>query len=283
MGVQSFIPELWSSRLMAHLDKAHVLVNRCNRDYQGEIAAFGDTVKIGQIGNVTIGNYAKNATVISPEQLSATQTILTIDKANYFSFYIDDVDQAQTKPKLMDEAMRRSAYGLADTVDVLIAGLYTDAGTAITTQGSSVNSASVLEAIGACTQALDEENVPQEGRWLVVPPWFNTKIQLARILQTDGSINAENTLQSGYVGNVLGLSVYVSNNITTTGTSPSYTSYLLAGHPSAISFAEQIVSVEAFRPEAKFADAVKGLHVYGYKVLQPNALVSLKAVYKAEA
>ena len=248
-----------------------------------EISQFGDTVKIGQIGPITIGDYKPNATVITPEQLSATQTILTIDKANYFAFKIDDVDQAQTKPKLMDSAMLRSAYGLNDTVDALIGGLYTEAGTSITTQASSVNSLYVLEAVGACVQALDEQNVPEAGRWMVIPPWFNTKLQIARILQTDGSIDANQTMNTGYVGKVLGLDVYVSNNITTTGTAPAYTSKVIAGHSMAITFAEQIVSVEAFRQEASFSDAVKGLHVYGYKVVQPNALVAMTAVYKAEA
>jgi hypothetical protein len=283
MAVTSFIPELWSSRLLAHLDKAQILVNRCNREYEGEISQFGDTVKIGQIGNITIANYVPNVTSITPQELSASQTLLTIDKANYFAFKIDDVDQAQTKPKLMDAAMQRSAYGLGDTVDALIGGLHTEAGTSLTTPGSTVNSASVLEVLGAMQQALDEKDVPAEGRWLVVSPWVNTKIAIARIIQTEGSVNAERAWDTGYVGRAMGFDIYVSNNIVTTGTAPSYTSKILAGHPSAITFAEQIVSVEAYRPEASFSDAVKGLHVYGYKVIQPNALVVCTAVYKAEA
>ena len=283
MSVKSFIPELWSSRLIDHLDKQHVLVNRCNRYYEGEITQYGDTVKIGQIGNITIGDYKPNATEVEPEVLAATQTLLLIDKAKYFAFKIDDVDQAQTKPKLMDEAMQRASYGLSDAVDSALAGLYAQAGNSITTQSSTVNSDYVLEAIGACQQTLDEENVPAEGRWMVIPPWFHTKISIARILNTDGSVDANKTWETGYVGRVMGFDLYVSNNITTTGTAPVYTSKVLAGHPRAISFAEQIVSVEAFRQEKAFSDAVKGLHVYGYKVIDPNALVSMTAVYKAEA
>jgi hypothetical protein len=268
---------------MVHLDKAHVLVNRCNRDYEGEIKEYGDTVKIGQIGPITVGNYKPNATDVEPEQLSGTQTILLIDKAKYFAFKIDDVDAAQTKPKLMDSAMQRSGYALGDSADSAIAALHSEAGQSITTQASTVNSAYVLEAIGAGKQTLDEQNVPQDSRWMVVPPWFATKIAIARILQTDGSVDANKTWESGYVGRVMGLDIYVSNNIVTSGTAPVYTSKVLAGHPMAISFAEQIVSVEAYRQEKAFSDAVKGLHVYGYKVLQPNALVSMTAVYKAEA
>jgi len=283
MSVKQFIPELWSSRLIEHLDKAHVLVNRCNRSYEGEITQYGDTVKIGQIGDITIGNYKPNETAVTPEQLSGSQTLLLIDKAKYFAFYIDDVDKAQTKPKLMDEAMSRASYGLSDSVDAALAALYSEAGQSITTQSSTVNSAYVLEAIGACQQALDEKNVPSEGRWMVIPPWFHTKVAIARILQTDGSVDAGKTFDSGYVGRAMGFDLYVSNNLYTTGSAPVYTTRVLAGHPRAISFAEQIVSVEAFRPETKFADAVKGLHVYGYKVIEPQCLVSMTAVYKAEA
>jgi len=283
MSVKQFIPTLWSSRLIQHLDKAHVLVNRCNRYYEGEIREYGDTVKIGQIGDITVANYAPNETEVTPEQLSGAQTLLLIDKAKYFAFKIDDVDQAQTKPKLMDDAMQRAAYGLADSVDSALANLYGEAGQSITTQSSTCNSANILEAVGACQQVLDEYNVPAEGRWMVIPPWFHTKLAIARILQTDGSVDANKTWENGYVGRVMGFDLYVSNNLYTTGTAPVYTTRVLAGHPRAISFAEQIVSVEAFRQEKAFSDAVKGLHVYGYKVLQPNALVSMTAVYKAEA
>lgn len=268
---------------MTHLDKAHVLVNRCNRDYEGEIRSFGDTVRIGYIGDITIGNYSPNNTSITPEELTAVQSLLTIDQAKYFAFKIDDVDNAQTKPKLMDEAMQRAAYGLGDTVDQAIAALYSQAGESVTTEASSMNSASTLEALGAVVQRLDENNVSSAGRFIVVPPWVHTKILLANILQTDGSVDANQTFANGYVGRVLGLDVFVSNNITTTGTAPSYTSYCMAGTRDAITYAEQVVKVEAYRQEASFSDAVKGLLVYGYRVLQPNALVSLKAIYKAEA
>ena len=122
MSVANFKPTVWSAELFQELDKAHVLVNLCNRDYEGDISGYGDQVKINAVGAITVSNYAPNVTTITPQQLAAAQTILEINQAKYFAFYIDDVDQAQTKPKLMGEAMRKAAHALADTSDRLIAG-----------------------------------------------------------------------------------------------------------------------------------------------------------------
>jgi hypothetical protein len=284
LSVQNFIPTVWSAKLFQTLDKSHVLVNRCNRDYEGEISDYGDSVKINAIGEITIGNYQKNVTSITPEQLDDAQTILNIDQAKYFAFYVDDVDQAQTKPKVMGEAMRKAGYALADTADRFIAAKYSEAGNTVTGAGSTaVTSARVVGVLGYAGQLLDEKNVPTQGRWMVVPPWFHTKLVLAKILQTDGSVVADPEFANGYIGRAMGFDIYLSNNITTTGTVPNVTSYVMAGHPRAISFAEQIVKMEAYRPENSFSDAVKGLHVYGGKVIDPNALVSITAIYSSEA
>ena len=112
MSVANFIPTIWSARLLAHLDKAHVYAAQVNRDYEGEIKNYGDTVKINQIGDVTIKDYTKGKDIDDPEELSGDQNTLTIDQAKYFNFSIDDVDAAQVNPKLMDAAMQRSAYAM---------------------------------------------------------------------------------------------------------------------------------------------------------------------------
>ncbi len=283
MAVTNFKPTVWSATLLDHLNKAHVFPGLCNRDYEGEISDFGDTVKINQIGPITIGNYAPNATTITPEQLNGVQTILTIDKAKYFAFKVDDIDVAQVKPKLMDKAMERSAYYLADDLDAYFGDLYTEAGLTLTTNGSTaINSSNILAVLAAASQNLDEANVPSAGRWLVAPPWFIARMKIAKILQTDGSVDANDTFANGSLGRVMGFDIYMSNNINTTGSGHAHTSYVMAGTPEAITFAEQIVKTEAFRQEASFSDAVKGLHVYGVKVVQPNALLSITAVETTE-
>jgi hypothetical protein len=265
---------IWSAKLFQELDKAHVLVNRANRDYEGDISAYGDQVKINAVGDITVANYAPNVTSITPQQLSAAQTILKIDEAKYFAFYIDDVDAAQVNPKLMGEAMRKSAYALADAADQLIAGFYTQAG--VTVASTSVSVANSLSVLADAGKALDEGNVPQGGRWMVIPPWFHAKLVLNKILETDGSVVAEAAYANGFVGRAFGFDIYMSNNLTTSASTGSLGShYGLAGTSRAISFAEQIVMMEAYRPENSFSDAVKGLHVYGSKVIDPNALISL--------
>jgi hypothetical protein len=274
MSVRQFVPTIWSAKLFQELDKAHVLVNRANRDYEGSISAFGDQVKINAVGNITVANYAPNVTSITPQQLSAAQTILKIDEAKYFAFYIDDVDAAQVNPKLMSEAMRKSAYALADAADQLIAGFYTQAG--VTVASTDVGIANALSVLADAGKALDENNVPQGGRWMVIPPWFHAKLVLNKILETDGSVVADAAYSNGFVGRAFGFDIYMSNNLSTaTGAGTGGSHYGLAGTSRAISFAEQIVKMEAYRPENSFSDAVKGLHVYGSKVIDPNALISL--------
>jgi len=276
MSIRNFVPTIWSAKLFQELDKSHVLVNLCNRDYEGEITAYGDQVKINAVGDITVNNYAPNVTEITPQQLTAAQTVLEIDQAKYFAFYIDDVDNAQTKPKLMGEAMRKSAHALGDTADRFIAGFYTQAGSTVGSTGIISDGSNVLAVLADAALSLDQNNVPAQGRWLMIPPWFHQRLITAEVLQTDGSIDANQTYRNGFVGKAYGFDIYMSNNLTT-GISAAGTRshYGLAGTQRAMSFAEQVVKLEAYRPENSFSDAVKGLHVYGGKVIDPAALVQV--------
>ena len=139
MSVKNFIPQIWSARLLEHLDKAHVYANLVNRDYEGEIRNFGDTVKVNQIGDITIKDYTKGSDIEDPDDLDGTQQILTINQSKYFNFGIDDVDNAQTNPKLMNEAMSRTAYGMNDVTDSFIANLMAvEAGSTIGSDDSPI-------------------------------------------------------------------------------------------------------------------------------------------------
>jgi len=275
MSVRNFVPTIWSAKLFQELDKAHVLVSLANRDYEGEIKSYGDQVKINAVGDITVSNYAPNVTSITPQQLTAAQTILEINQSKYFAFYIDDVDNAQTNPKLMAEAMRKSAYALGDTADQLIAGFHTEAGA--TVASTDLTDADVLKVLANTAEALDKKNVPTQGRWLAIPPWFHHKLVLNKIMETDGSVSADNAYTNGFVGRAYGFDIYMSNNLSTgLSTNTNLKShYALAGTNRGISFAEQVVKMEAYRPENSFSDAVKGLHVYGGKVIDPNALLRL--------
>jgi len=282
MGLQNFIPTIWSQLILNTFEKAHVLASLCNRDYEGEIKGAGDTVKIGAIGDINVSTYTKNSTTITVQELQVAQTTLLIDQCKYFAFAVDDVDkaQAQKSGEIMIKAMRKSAYALAEVVDTAIAALYSQAAHTVT--DATCDSALIFNTIALAAQYLDEEGAPEAGRWLVLPPWAINKLLLAKLLTTEGSVSAEDALANGRAGRCLGFDVRKSNHLYQTGTAPDYTTQGLAGVNEAITFAEQVVSVEAYRPEGSFTDAVKGLHVYGYKVVQPKGLVRLALTYSAE-
>lgn len=275
MALDNFIPEIWASKIFSDYDKQFVFGPLVNRDYEGEIRSMGDTVKVNAIGAITVNSWTKNSTTMTIQPLAAAQTQLTIDYADYFSFFVDDIDQVQTNPKVMGEAMRKAGVALAETADHRVANLYPDAGITMTT--AAVGPTAMLGIMTEVGAQMDNNNVPSAGRWMVVPPWFYANMQLAELTKPLALFSPqEQTYREGYVGKVLGFEMYMSNNLEETANSGSTgrEHYILAGTRDAITFADQIASVEAFRPELQFADAVKGLHLYGMKVIQPKALVS---------
>lgn len=285
MAISSFIPQIWDARLLNALDKAHVFANVVNRDYEGDIKQQGDTVKINTIGAVTIGDYTKNTDFTSgPETLDTTAQSLTIDQAKYFNFQVDDVDAAQAAGDVMDKAMERAAYGLNDAADAYLAKQLADSITAgngnlVAADAVALTAANVYENVVKMKLLLDKANVPTVGRWLVAPPEMIALIlQDDRFVKTGGSMS-EDVLQNGIVARAAGFDIYMSNNCfskTATGTT---TFTVTAGDEGACTYAEQIVSTEAYRPEKRFADAVKGLHVYGAKVVDAKRLAGLKCTF----
>jgi hypothetical protein len=274
MSVKNFIPQIWSARLLAHLDKVHVYAGLVNRDYEGEIKNFGDTVKINQIGDISIKKYTGEA-IDDPDELSGEQAVLTIDQANYFNFAIKDVDNAQTNPKLMNEAMARAAYALNDTIDSLLAGIMVAGAAGAVGSDASPIVATADDAYDYLVELgtlLTEQNVPFVGRWVVVPPFYHGLLQKDQRFVGNGTDANMAILQGGHIGAAAGFQIYVSNNVPNTE-GAKYK--ILAGINAGASFAEQITETEGYRPEKNFSDAVKGLHLCGAKVLQKNALATL--------
>jgi N4-gp56 family major capsid protein len=271
------LPSIWSARILAKLEKNLVFAQPgvVNRDYEGDIRQSGDRVHVHAFNDLTIGTYTKNSTTITYEQLTDTRVTLLIDQAKYFAFKIDDIDTAQMQPKLIDAAADRAAYQLAETADRYVSGLYTGASTSApdntieTTQFTSTN---VYDKFVDLAVAMDAGNLPAEGRYAVVSPW------VAGLLQKNATfLNAQSsTVLNGEVGQVAGIRILKSNNVTTTGSAP-VVSHIMAGVPGALTYAEQIVNVEGLRLEGSFADAVRGLHLYGSKVLDPAQLFDLQA------
>ncbi len=278
MTIDNFKPTIWAAKLLKNLNDAHVYANCLNQDYEGEISKAGDTVKINSIGRITIGDYT-GADIGVPEELQDSQLMLAITEAKFFNFKIDDVDAAQSNINLMNDATQEAAWGLADAADVFIAELLA-AGvsvdnilTALTSVGTGATDDDAYEALVDLDVKLTENNVPRPGRWCVIPPWFEGVLRKDPRFVSFGTDKNRAQLRGEPVGEASGFTIWISNNVPLSGT--TYT--ILAGYKGAATFAEQIPpkSFEAYRPEGLFADALKGLHVYGAKVSRPYALASV--------
>lgn len=280
MAIDNFIPKIWSARLLSNLQKALIYGQPgvVNTDYEGEISEYGDTVKINSIGPVTIGDYTKNQDITGPETLSDDQAMLVIDQAKYFNFQVDDIDKAQQKPKVMDEAMKEAAYGLADVADQYIANLYTgvaaDNVIGDDTAPEGLTKDNIYDLLVDLGTILTDAKIPKEGRWVVLPPWaYGLLLKDDRFVHVSKA-GTDEALRNGIVGRAAGFDVLESHNVPNTG-GEKYK--IIAGHPMAISKAEQINKVEPYRPEKRFADAVKGLHLYGAKLIRPEGIAVLTA------
>jgi hypothetical protein len=284
MAVNNFIPSLWAGSVLANLYKAQVFAQPgvCNRDYEGPIQRMGDSVKITAIGPVTAKTYTRNTDIAAPDALSDASSTLVINQAEYFNFAIDDLDARQASADLMAAATREAAYALSNDQDAYIAALYTDAASAnlIATSGSPktdlATAGKPFEYLATLKMLLDVANVPQAGRWVIIPPWYE------KLLLLDSKFNAspvtdiaQGAVRNGDVGRqVLGFSVLRSNNVC----NYAATNYaIMAGYPGAITVADALTEVEGYRPQLRFADALKGVLLYGAKVIRPSGLAVLFA------
>ena len=342
----NFSPIIYSKQVQLAFRKGSVVEAITNSDYFGEIANFGDTVKVIKEPEITVKSYARGTT-ISPQDIDDEEFSLTIDKANYFAFKVDDIEEAHSHINFQSLASDRAAYRLKDQYDQEVLGylsgfkqsaLHGVADTANTTvngtkavstagsdellssmkidasdfgdgdgsTGSASNSIVLQPRAGGATDTtpadgttfpltliarmsrkLDQQNVDSANRWLVVDPVFVEllKDEDSRLFNADFGGNTGG-LQNGMVlNNLHGFKVYMSNNLPTVGTGPgtnaaSNTSnygVIVAGHSSAIATAEQINKTETYRDPDSFADIVRGMQLYGRKILRPEAITT--AIY----
>jgi len=279
VSIDNFVPEIWSKELLVNLQKNLVFAQEgvVNRDYEGEIQEKGDTVHINSIGPVTIFDYDED-TFPDPEQLNDAQTNLVITQAKAFNFKVKDVDAAQTSPKVMAAAMNEAGYGLRDVADQFLAALYTGVAGG-NTIGDDVTpivptKADAYEYLVDLDVMLTDAKIPTGNRWVSVPGWFHGLLRKDDRFVKTGSSQAEQILRNGEVGEAAGFRVLVSHNTPNTA---GALYKIIAGYPGAITYAEQINKVEAYRPEKGFSDAVKGLHLYGGKLVRPDGIAVLTA------
>lgn len=267
MAITKAVPEVWAARILQALLDDHVFGAPAvsNREYEGDISEYGDTVHIISVGNVTIKDYVKDTDIAAPDALTDAEALLVIDQAKYFNFAIDDIDVAQTRPKLMDEAARTAGWGLIDkSDDYIAAAMLADTTNVVGGAGVPAASGGAYNLLVDLGVALTSQNVPRAGRWAIVPPNFE-----GFLVKDDRFVHAtaqgDAVLTNGLIGRAAGFDIYLSNNI------PGGNK-VQAGHPMGFSFAEQILETVPYSPERRFADALKGLYVYGGKVVQGKAL-----------
>ena len=263
MAVTHFIQTIWSKKIYDKLELECKLVADCHREYEGD-CKYAQSVKILGVGEPTLGDYT--GADISIEDMSDTEQILSIDQAKYFAFYVDDVDKAQSVPGLPEKFQEKSVHGLAVARDTFVANIIKGATNATTV--TALTAEAMKEGIDAAIVALRERNFNEEGVIELTPKAYNLFKHNLITLSTD---NPE-YIKRGIVGVYDGFEVKMSNNMA----KDSSHSYCDIRGKKAIAFAGQLERVEACRAEKRFADIVKGLDVYGGKLLDDDRIQVIK-------
>jgi hypothetical protein len=287
----NFIPELWSGKLIENFYDATVLAAISNTDYEGEIRQFGDTVNIRTTPEITIRDYVKGQT-LTVENPDKPKLQLVIDKGEYFACVEDDVDKVQSDINLMDtwtkDASERMKIKIDQRVltDILPDIVATNKGATAGEQSASFNlgttgsplqvtssgaggTKSVVDLIVDLGTVLDEANCPEQNRFMVVPAKFAGLIKKSEL--KDASLTGDGTsiVRNGRLGMIDRFTVYVSHNLKV-DSGGKYN--LIAGHKMGFTFASQMTNMETIRSESTFGNIVRGLQVYGYKVVKGEAL-----------
>lgn len=265
----NFIPEVFSKLLQAKFYSKSILPEISNTDYEGEISGQGDKIVVRTVPAVTINDYAGT---ITTQELTTAKVEMLIDKAKYYSFKVDDVLAAQADINMLEAASTDASEGMRIAVETDVLSSAVTGATTIGAQ-TTITSSNILEEILTLSKTLDELNIPEEGRFIVLSPEFISMLKQSELRQAYLTGDATSPLRNGLVGMVDRFKVFQSNMVYTpgSGADAGYT-HVLAGHPKALSFASQFTNTETVRMESTFGDQVRGLKVYGSKVITPDAL-----------
>ena len=292
-----FLPSVYSKKVLNFFRKASVVEAITNTDYAGELTAYGDSVKIVTEPSITVYQYERGADV-TQTKLTDAETTLVVDTANAFKFKVDDIEANMSHVNWREVASSSAAYALRDAFDegviaVMFAGVSASSpnhilgsdnatdlaagtydGTGNLDIGFAASEHDPLDVLSRMARLLDEQSVPEEGRWFLASPDFyevlaSTSSKLLSVDYNAGQGSIRNGLVSS--GKLRGFNMYKTNNIASTSNAAGK---CLAGHMSACATAQTITSTEVIRDPDSFGDIVRGLHVYGAKVLRDDALVS---------
>lgn len=290
-----FLPSIYSKKVLNFFRKSSVVEAITNTDYAGEISAYGDSVKIIKEPVISVSDYTRGQDT-TPTKLTDQELTLVVDSAKAFKFIVDDIETKMSHVNFKEVASSSAAYALKDSFDAaVIANMFSGLSASSPDHVLGADSATALAAnvydgagsvdIGLTSETdplnlmarmarlLDEQNVPEEGRWFVAGPDFYEQLgqSSSKLLSVDFNAG-QGSIRNGLVssGKLRGFDMYKSNNIAATSNA---TGKVLAGHMSSTATAQTIISTEVLRDPSSFGDIVRGLHVYGSKVLRPEAIV----------
>ena len=295
-----FLPKIYSKKVLNFFRKASVVEAITNTDYAGEISAFGDSVRIIKEPVISVSDYTRGSDTTATK-LTDQELTLVVDSAKAFKFIGDDIETTMSHVNFKEVATSSAAYALRDSYDAaVIASMFSgvstsspdhvlgaDASAATQTMGQHQGGSNSIDLTGSdgtgtdpldvmafMAKLLDEQSVPEEGRWFVAPPSFYNELSQSgsKLLSVDFNAG-QGSIRNGLVssGKLRGFDMYKSNNVAAASTA---TGKILAGHISSTATAQTIISTEVLRDPSSFGDIVRGLHVYGAKVLRPEALVT---------
>ncbi len=290
-----FLPSIYSKKVLNFFRKSSVVEAITNTDYSGEISAYGDSVKIIKEPVISISDYTRGSDTTATK-LTDQELTMVVDSAKAFKFIVDDIETKMSHVNFKEVASSSAAYALKDAFDAAVianmfsglsasspnhvlgadnatalgANVYDGTGSVDIGQDSETDP---LNLMARMARLLDEQDVPEEGRWFVAGPDFYEQLgqSSSKLLSVDFNAG-QGSIRNGLVssGKLRGFDMYKSNNIAATSNA---TGKVLAGHISSTATAQTIISTEVLRDPSSFGDIVRGLHVYGSKVLRPEAIV----------
>lgn len=287
----NYTPEIWSGKTLVKFYKATVFGSIANTDYEGEIKSHGDVVKIRTVPDITINDYAVGQK-LSYERPAKALVELNINKGKYYAIAINDVEKLQSDIAYVEKWTDDAGQQMAIKIDTdVLENVYSDAHasnqglTAGAISGAysmgvsgtplGVSKSNILDTIVDCGSVLDEQNVPNTDRWLVLPALLCGLIKKSDLKDASLSGDGQSIMRNGRLGIVDRFTLYMSNNVKT-ATDGSDTVYnCIAGHPSAITFASQLTENETLKNPDDFGDLMRGLQVYGYNANKPDCMVYL--------
>ena len=273
-GAANFVPEIFSKKLQAKFYASSVLPMVSNTDYEGEISGQGDKVIIRTVPNVTVADYTGT---ISYQDVTTSNIELLIDKAKSYAFKVDDIQRAQSDIAYWTEASKDASESMRIAVETdFLANVVT--GATSTVDDGAVTASTILDAVLEAARRMDELNIPDSDRFILLPPWAIEMLKKSDLKLAYLTGDSASPIRNGVVGNIDRFKVMSSNllSIDSSGGADDGKTFCLAGHPKFATFASQFVKTETVRLESTFGDGVRGLKVYGYKVVTPDCGVLLK-------